>query len=74
MPYNIEARGQPNQIVEWLVQNAGPVLWARPNMEWHGRGWSMHSIGFERGTGNGLVYLIRLDNERAATLAALRWS
>lgn len=74
MPYNIEAKGPPDQIVEWLAANAGPLMWGRPNVEWKGRGWTMHAMGFERGSAGGYYYLIRLDDPKVAALAALRWS
>jgi hypothetical protein len=54
-----------NDLVSWLCDNVGCLLWAQPIVEWHGDGWHV------RRTATG--YQVEIDTEELAVLAALRW-
>ena len=64
----VEVRGWEkwNDIVSWLCENVGHLLWAQPIVEWHGYEWHM------RRTATG--YEIRVDDEELAVLTLLRWA
>lgn len=76
MPYEIKTNGFHNDVVEWLQENVGNLLWSRPIVEWRGRGWTMNHVGSLTNTINDGTcrYLIRVDDERLAILTMLRWS
>lgn len=75
MPHNIIAKGNHNEIVEWLEANISKVLWSKPIVEWKGSGWSMNLYGY---TGSfpyqPAKFLVRIDDERLALLCSLRWA
>lgn len=74
MPYEITTNGFYTDVIEWLQVNVGNVLWSRPVVEWKGQGWTMNSLGETNRLQTGYLYIIRIDEPKLATLAALRWS
>lgn len=76
MPYEVKTNGFYSEVVEWLQENVGDLLWSRPIVEWRGRGWTMNHLGSlinDSNDGN-YRYLIRIDDVKLATVCALRWS
>jgi hypothetical protein len=55
-----------DEVVAWLSWNIGPLLWAKPIIEWRGKGWHMHR------TPHG--YDITVHDEQLAVLTLLRWA
>ena len=75
MPHNIIARGNYNEIVEWLEENIGKVLWSRSIIEWKGSGWSMNLYGYnDTFPYQPASFIVRIDDERLALLCSLRWA
>lgn len=33
--------GKREEVLEWLQENVGPMLWRKPVVEYHGQGWHM---------------------------------
>jgi hypothetical protein len=75
MPFEITTTAHYEDVIEWLQTNIGELLWSRPVVEWKGRGWTVNSYGSLRLRSSSSVvsYIIRIDNPKLATLAALRW-
>lgn len=59
------------EVVDWLTENVGPVLWSQPIIQWKGRGW--HMKGHARPDSPDYYWSITIDEPRLAMLAALRW-
>lgn len=75
MPHNIIAKGNHNEIVEWLEANISKVLWSKPIVEWKGSGWSMNLYGYSGSFPyQPTKFLVRIDDERLALLCSLRWA
>ena len=74
MPYEITTNAYYEDIIEWLQTNVGDLQWSRPIVEWKGKGWTMNSLGGTKFKQTGYLYVIRVDDAKLATLAALRWS
>ena len=75
MPYEITTTAYYEDVISWLQENVGDLLWSRPVVEWRGRGWTMNILGMKRSVHQSYTtYTIRLDDAKLATLAALRWS
>lgn len=75
MPYEVRTNAFHSDVVEWLQENVGDLLWSRPIMEWKGRGWTMNSLGTLVVKDNpGYRYLIRIDDAELAVVCALRWN
>lgn len=70
MPYEVRTNAFHSDVVEWLQENVGDLLWSRPIVEWRGKGWTMNSIG---PLDSGYRYLIRIDDAELAVLCSLRW-
>lgn len=70
MPYEVRTNAFYSDVIEWLQENVGDLLWSRPIVEWRGRGWTMNSIG---SLDSGYRYLIRMDDAELAVMCALRW-
>lgn len=66
MPYEVITNAFHSDVVEWLQENVGDLLWSRPIVEWRGRGWTINSMGHR--------YLIRIDDAELAVVCALRWN
>lgn len=71
MPYEVKTNAFHTDVVGWLQENVGDLLWRRPIVEWKGRGWTMNHLG---GTDTDHRYLIRIDDKELATICALKWS
>lgn len=76
MPYEVTTNAFHSDVVSWLQENVGQLLWSNPILEWRGQGWSMHYNGNNHGGANLTVfrYLIRIDDAKLANLTALRWA
>jgi hypothetical protein len=74
MPYEVTTNAFHEDVVSWLQENVGNLLWSRPIVEWHGRGWAMNSLGYEPTGNRDFRYIIKVDDPKLATLTALRWS
>ena len=76
MPYEITTSAYCDDVVAWLQTNIGDLQWSRPNVEWKGRGWTLNAKGAvsPRGFSSRISYIIRVEDPKLATLAALRWS
>jgi hypothetical protein len=76
MPYEVRTNAFHSNVVEWLQENVGDLLWSRPIVEWRGRGWTMNALGALVNDSNDGKhrYLIRLDNAELAVMCALRWN
>lgn len=74
MPYEIRTNAFYSDVIEWLQENVGDLLWHRAIVEWRGRGWTVNNIGLNLGNGVKCEYLIRVDDPKLAVLAMLRWS
>jgi len=75
MPYEVRTNGHYKDVVLWLRENVGDVLWDKPIIEWKGKGWTMNHMGSlinDSNDGNHR-YLIRLDDPDLAVICALRW-
>ena len=68
MPYQVKTSMYYEDVLEWLQENVGELLWSRPIVEWKGRGWSMHI------TQQGARYIVRIDDYKLAVLAGLKLS
>lgn len=75
MPYEVRTNAFHSDVVEWLQENVGDLLWSRPIVEWRGLGWTMNSMGSITNSrdGQGYGYLIRIDDAELAVVCALRW-
>jgi len=75
MPYVVKTNAFYEDVISWLQENVGDLLWSRPIVEWKGRGWTMNSFGaMPAGYDGTYRYLIRIDDKELATICALRWS
>lgn len=74
MPYEVRTNAFYSDVVEWLQENVGDLLWSRPIIEWRGHGWTMNHFGsLENAYTQGYRYLIRIDDAKLAVMCALRW-
>ena len=75
MPFEIITKAHPEDVIAWLQEYVGELLWSKPIIEWHGKGWCINSYGLvsNRGKPSSISYIIKIDNPKLATLAALRW-
>lgn len=75
MPYEVRTNAFHSDVVEWLQENVGNLLWSRPIVEWRGQGWTMNHLGsLENSDTQGFRYLIRIDDAELAVVCALRWN
>ena len=74
MLHEITTNAYYEDLIEWLQTNVGKLLWSRPIVEWKGRGLSINHLGGTSFRQDSYRYLVRIDDSRLATLAALRWS
>jgi hypothetical protein len=75
MPYEIYTGAHYEHVLSWLQEHVGDLQWSRPIVEWKGQGWTLNSHGLASSRRQSSVrYIIRVDNAKLATLAALRWS
>lgn len=76
MPHEFTTSAFYGEVVPWLQENVGKLLWSRPIVEWKGEGWTMNSLGIEDRSNvvYKAQYLVRVDNPELAAVAALRWS
>jgi hypothetical protein len=76
MPYEITTDAHYEDLIAWLQTNVGDLQWSRPIVEWKGRGWTVNAKGatYRKGLTPAVSYIIRVDNPKLATLAALRWA
>lgn len=59
-------------LVQWLQENIGPVLHSQPIIFWHGDGWHLHRlVGLASAKD---CWEVEINDEKKATLFALRWS
>ena len=70
MPYEIRTNAYYEDVIEWLQENVGDLLWSRPILEWRGRGWTINRLG----SATDYKWLIRIDDSRLAMITTLRWS
>lgn len=61
------------ELLEWLQENVGDLLWSSPILEWHGEGWhvNIETSVIERGRTGRAFYLVEIEDPRLATLFAL---
>lgn len=65
------------EIVQWLQDNVGRTLHSQPIIFWHGDGWHMRSYYVtvpDNPNQNRSGWCIEIEDEKKATLCALRWS
>ena len=64
-----------SEILQWLQENVGDILWSQPIVAWHGEGWHMkHTRDVApRGRVGKTFYLVEFEDAKKATLFAL-WS
>jgi hypothetical protein len=75
MPYEVRTNAFHSDVVEWLQENVGDLLWSRPIVEWKGKGWTMNHLGsLITDSNNGYRYLIRIDDVELSVMCALRWN
>lgn len=76
MPYEIHTSAHHDDVLSWLQENVGDLQWSRPIVEWQGQGWRLNAYGLIRARGkpSSVRYIIKVDDAKLATLAALRWS
>ena len=74
MPYEVRTSAFHLDVIEWLQDNVGDLLWSSVNsVEWKGRGWTMNSLGIIHYEFD-YRYLIRIDDAELSVMCALRWS
>jgi len=73
MPFEIETRSHPDDFIPWLQERVGDLLWSRPVVEWKGKGWTVNAFGAVRPSSLSSSFIIRINDPKLATLAALRW-
>ena len=59
-----------NEMVTWLEEHVGPVLHCKPIVMWQGRGWRLESPKPYGKRG----WEVTIDDEKLATVFALRWA
>lgn len=61
------------EILEWLQENVGDILWSHPLVAWHGNGWhiNQHVEVAPRGSRPQTYFLVKFDDEKHATMFAL---
>lgn len=74
MPYEIATDAYYEDLIEWLQENVGQLLWSRPIVEWKGQGWAVNAYGLTKSRTGGSRFIVKIDDCKLATLAALRWS
>ena len=64
------------EVLSWLQQNVGNLLWSQPIMAWHGEGWHMksHPEVAPRGQSNRIRYQVTFDDPKLAVIFALKWA
>lgn len=65
-----------SEIVQWLQDNVGQLLHSNPIIFWHGEGWHMRSyyVTSDDRSQNQSGWCIEIEDEKKATLCALKWS
>lgn len=56
---------QRETILDWLQERVGPLVWKKPIVEYHGRGW--HMIVREN------RWEVTIDDDKLHTMAMLRF-
>lgn len=75
MTHQIKTSSFHSDVLEWLQENVGDLLWSKPIIEWHGRGWHMvNQYSIVPYTVPDLHYVITVDDPKLAILTSLRWS
>lgn len=61
------------EVLAWLQENVGDLLWSQPIIAWHGDGWHMKStpIVRQRGLSPTPCYTVKIDNPALAVLFRL---
>ena len=59
-------------LLNWLQENVGPILHSQPIMFWHGDGWHLRRLVDLEATHD--RWEVEINDEKKATLFALRWS
>ena len=64
------------EVLSWLQQNVGNLLWSQPIVAWHGEGWHMKSRSevWHRGKPNPMGYEVTFDDPKLAVIFALKWT
>jgi hypothetical protein len=68
------------EVLSWLQQNVGDLLWSQPIVSWRGQGWHMKSgrsmdpLGSPRGSMGTSFYDVEFDDPKQAVAFALKWS
>lgn len=60
------------ELLHWLQDNIGPVLHSQPIIFWHGDGWHLHRLVDLASAKD--CWEVEINDEKKATLFALRWS
>jgi hypothetical protein len=64
-------------MIRWCEENVGELLWSRPIIEWHGKGWHIKnaSIPDSKWSKRTIrVCEITIDDEQLLTQFVLRWA
>ena len=63
------------EVLSWLQQNVGNLLWSQPIVAWHGEGWHMksHPEVWPIGAASCIGYKVTFDDPKLAVIFALKW-
>ena len=61
------------EILQWLQENVGNILWSQPIISWHGEGWHIKSTPevMPRGVSSRSCYTVTFEDDKKATMFAL---
>lgn len=64
------------EVLSWLQQNVGNLLWSQPIVAWHGEGWHMksHPEVWPSGRPRRIGYKVTFDDPKLAVIFALKWA
>jgi hypothetical protein len=71
-PYAVKSNRPYAEILLWLQENVGKVIWSQPIVGWHGEGWHMRSTP-EIGATTVSCYTIEFQDKEHAVIFRL-WS
>ena len=62
-----------NEILQWLQENVGNILWSQPIISWHGEGWHIKSTPkvSPRGISSVICYTVTFEDPEKALLFGL---
>ena len=62
---NVQGHKKREEVLQWLQDRVGPMLWSRPIVEYCGKGW--HMVVQQN------IWEIKIDDPKLHTLAILKF-